>query len=165
MKRFAAAGLILLSLLFAVHTVAESTTVILVRHAEKAADGSTDPDLTDEGRARAERLAAILSEVHLDAVYSTPFKRTKGTASPVAAMKGLEVTITEVGPDFAQRLAEKVLEENRGKTVLIVGHSNTLGPTIAALGGGTSFEIDEKIYGDLFVCVLPADGEPTLLQL
>jgi len=154
-----------LSVLTASSALADTTTVFLVRHAEKVADGSTDPELTDEGRARAERLVAMLAEVHLDAVYSTPFKRTRDTASPVAAAKGLEVTITEVGTGFVDRLAKQILDENRGKTVLVVGHSNTLGPTIASLGGGPSFEIDEKIYGDLFVCVLPDDGEAKLLRL
>ena len=46
------------------------TTVFLVRHAEKVADGSSDPALTKEGTARAEELAYLLKHVKLDAVYS-----------------------------------------------------------------------------------------------
>ncbi len=165
MKRCVAVVLGLAMLLLGGSVMAETTTVLLVRHAEKAATGGTDPELTDKGHERAEALAAMLAEVDIATIYSTPFNRTRDTAAPVAKAKGLEVTITEVGPDFTKKLAETILASDRGKTVLVVGHSNTLGPTIAALGGGPTFEIDEKIYGDFFVCTIPDEGEPTLIQL
>ena len=45
------------------------TTLILVRHAEKAADGTLNPPLTELGEARAAELAYLLGHVELEAVY------------------------------------------------------------------------------------------------
>jgi broad specificity phosphatase PhoE len=165
MRRHLATLVAFVTLLAAGSAAAQTTTVLLVRHAEKAATGGSDPALTAEGRARAQRLAQVLEHVDLAAVYSTPFTRTRDTAGPVAAAKRIDLTVTEVGPNFVENLAERILSEQRGKTVLVVGHSNTLGPTIAALGAGEAFELDESEYGDLFVCTIPETGPPTMLRL
>lgn len=61
-----------------------STTLILVRHAEKVKDGSNDPILTPEGKVRANELMYILKHVELSAIYSTPYKRTQQTVLPTA---------------------------------------------------------------------------------
>src|SRR5688500_14064873 len=71
------------------------TTFILVRHAEKADDGTGDPDLKPEGFERAKQLAALLKNTSLDAIYSTKYRRTKNTVSAVAQGKGLEVQFYE----------------------------------------------------------------------
>lgn len=142
-----------------------ATTVLLVRHAEKVLDGGSDPALTEEGRAHAEKLATSLKQVELAAIFSTPFRRTRDTAAPSAAKAGIETTITEAGPGFVERLAERILKGHRGQTVLVVGHSNTIGPTLAALGAGPSFELDESDYGDLFICTIPEAGEPSVVRL
>jgi 2,3-bisphosphoglycerate-dependent phosphoglycerate mutase len=152
-------------LLLAPAIPAETTTVLLVRHAEKVATTGSDPELTEEGRAHAEMLAAVLADVELAAIYSTPFRRTRDTVAPVAKAKGLEITVIEAGSDLAGSTAARILGENRGRTVLVSGHSNTLGPTLEALGAGPSFELDESEYGDLFVCTIPEQGAPSLLRL
>jgi len=166
MRRWISRSLILLATVAFTGTVAaQTTTVILVRHAEKMTTGGKDPELTEEGRARARHLAAMLKDVELDAIYSTPFVRTRETVAPVANAKGIDVTITEVGPGFEQALAERIMAEEKGGTVLVVGHSNTIGRTIAALGAGQPFDLDESEYGDLFVCTFPEEGEPRVLRL
>ncbi|MGC1242759.1 MAG: histidine phosphatase family protein, partial [Chryseosolibacter sp.] len=71
--------------------VGDLTTFILVRHAEKADDGTDDPDLTREGEGRALKLAFMLKDTEIDAVYSTDFRRTKNTAKPLAEIRNLEV--------------------------------------------------------------------------
>jgi len=162
---FSHAVAFLVAVSFAGAVAAQTTTVLLVRHAEKMTTGGSDPQLTDDGRARAENLAAMLKDVELEAIYSTPFVRTRGTVAPVAKAKGIELTITEVGPGFEKALAERILAENKGGTVLVVGHSNTIGRTIAALGAGQPFDLDESEYGDLFVCTLPDGGEPKVIRL
>lgn len=144
---------------------AETTTVLVVRHAEKVTEKSADPELTDEGRAHAAELAAELAHVELAAIYSTPFKRTRDTVAPTAKAKGVDVTVVEVGPDFTTKLARRILEENRGRSVLVVGHSNTIGPTLEALGCGPSFELDESVYGDLFVCTIPEGSKASWIRL
>ncbi|MGQ0840251.1 histidine phosphatase family protein [Actinokineospora sp.] len=71
-----------------------STELLLIRHGESAparpdvpfalVDGQGDPDLAPEGRHQAERIAARLGGLHLDAVYVTTLRRTAQTAAPLA---------------------------------------------------------------------------------
>jgi len=71
------------------------TRVLLVRHgatafsAEDRFAGSTDIELSDEGRALARRLADRLAKVKIDAAYCSDLKRTVQTAAIVAAPHGL----------------------------------------------------------------------------
>ena len=139
------------------------TTLLLVRHAEKAASIWEDPGLTPSGAARADELAYILKHVKLDAVYSTPFKRTKMTASPTAKEKGLEVKLYNTKEDG---FLKKVIREFHGGTVLIVGHSNTIPRMANALEGRPIYsDLDDATYDNLFIASVPAEGKAVLLRL
>src|SRR4051812_24667993 len=72
------------------------TTFILVRHAEKMADAGKDPALSSEGNARTKRLVSLLEKTTIDAIYTTPYKRTRSTVEPLAQAKRL--TIREYEP-------------------------------------------------------------------
>lgn len=67
-----------------------TTRVLLIRHgatvlsAEDRFAGSTDVELSDEGRTQATRLGARLSNDDLRAVYASPMKRTRETAALIA---------------------------------------------------------------------------------
>jgi broad specificity phosphatase PhoE len=67
------------------------TRVLLVRHgstvfsAEDRFAGSSDVDLSDEGRALARQLCDRLANVKIDAVYCSDMKRTRDTAAIIAA--------------------------------------------------------------------------------
>src|ERR1017187_9927028 len=61
-------------------------TVILVRHAEKAAAPADNPPLTTEGRQRAEGLATMLSASGVTSIYVTDYLRTQQTAEPLASL-------------------------------------------------------------------------------
>ena len=152
---------ILLILLFAVSTLANGgpqiTTVVLVRHAEKAGP-SGDVQLSDAGIARANELARVLTGVKFDAIYTTPFHRTRNTAAPVAESAGLKPVEIASGATYAADMAKIVREKHAGDTVLIVGHSNTTRDVIKALGGDIP-EIVDSQYDDLFVVTL-VDGAP-----
>jgi len=115
---FVSALLISSSLLFA----QEATTFILIRHAEKANDGTKDPDLTDAGKARALALAKVLKEVKIDAIYSTGYKRTQQTVTPLATGKNL--TILQYDAMKADAVDE-MLKKFPGGTIVVSGHSNT----------------------------------------
>lgn len=139
----------------------EVTTIYIVRHAEKV-DGSASSGLTPNGQARAEELARILQDEALDAVYSTPFRRTLDTAAPAAAGAGVDVR--EYDPRDSAALAERVLSEP-GHRVLVVGHSNTLDDLAAAFGAEGLSDLDESEYDHLFVVHRWADGGAHLDRL
>lgn len=73
------------------------TRIFLVRHgattltAEDRFAGSTNVQLSDEGRAQAARLAARLQKESIAAVYASPMDRTVETATILARPHGLEV--------------------------------------------------------------------------
>src|SRR6266705_2942801 len=90
MRRFIV--LLLLSGLF-VSVAAAKSTIFIVRHAEKAASGGNDLDLSEAGRARAKTLANVLKDAGVSAIYVTEFKRTQQTAAPLAKRLHLHPTI------------------------------------------------------------------------
>ncbi|NVK84479.1 MAG: histidine phosphatase family protein [Cytophagia bacterium] len=136
------------------------TTFILVRHAEKSDDDPRDPSLSAEGEARAKKLAEVLADQSITAVYSTPFKRTKTTAEPVAASKGLTVETY----DFrSQTYLQEMLEKHQGGTILISGHSNTTPMVANTLIGKESFQtLDESEYGMIFIVTVSEVGKGTV---
>ena len=139
------------------------TTLFLVRHAEKAGNVLDDPSLTSAGAARADELAYILKHVKLDAIYSTPFERTKRTVLPTAKEKGLEVKLYKPNDkDFLKT----VLQAFPGGTVLIVGHSNTIPRLANELVGQSDFnDLDDATYDSLFIASVPAVGKPVVLRM
>lgn len=77
------------------HTMT-TTTLLLVRHGHNDAvgirlAGQEAVPLNDEGRTQAARLADRLARIRLDAIYSSPLTRTRETAAPLAAARGLQV--------------------------------------------------------------------------
>lgn len=145
---------------------AAQATVFLVRHAERADAGlasagatSSDPDLSAEGRARADSLAMMLKDADITAIYATEFKRTQQTAAPLATALGLQVRIVHAAEPTALMQALKSAPGN----VLVVGHSNTVPDVIRFLGVRTAVTIGEAEYDNLFVVITGA--EPRLLRL
>lgn len=133
------------------------TTFILVRHAEKVMDGSKNPALTETGALRAQRLMALLTKTHVDAIYSTNFQRTKQTVAPLAKAKGLAILTYDVS---GRDVLDKILKEHRGQTLVICGHSNTI-PSMAnyltATQTFSDFADDE--YGNILIVTLSAIGK------
>lgn len=138
------------------------TVVMVIRHAEKAADQGSDPSLTEDGAARARSLIEAAGDAGVAAIYSSQFKRTQETVAPLAAHLGLTVTTVEIsGANMAAYptlLAEQILADHRGETVVVVNHSNTVPLIVEALGGAAVDEITEEEYDHFFVVVVPATG-------
>lgn len=134
------------------------TTFILVRHAEKDMTLSTpDPDLSPEGRERAKRLAIMFKNTNLSAVLSTPYKRTRQTVEPLAALHGLPVTDYAVGN--LQEI-DKIFNQHAGKTVFICGHSNTIPALVNYLIGEDRYQVfDDNDYGNIIVVSVTARGK------
>jgi 2,3-bisphosphoglycerate-dependent phosphoglycerate mutase len=145
--------------------LAQQTVVWIVRHAEKqTADGtmsSTDLALTADGDKRAQDLATALKGQKITAVYSTPYKRTTATAAPLASQLNLKIATYDARS--GTQVAGKVLQENKGKEVLIVGHSNTLIPLAKALGAAVPFEtLTDDDYDMLLKVTVDDKGQAKL---
>ena len=142
----------------------ETTTFILVRHAEKAVDGTKDPALTHEGEVRAQHLLELFDKAEITAIYSTNLKRTRMTVAPLALAKNLEIQPYEWKSPKA--LLNKILEANTGGTVVISGHSNTTPILANFLLGNTRFEqFEDDDYGNLIVITTTKVGTGKLLYL
>lgn len=149
----------------AISAVAQtSTTVILVRHAEKAAAPAADPPLTDAGQARATALVAAVRDAEIDAIITTQFARTRETGAPTAA--ALHITpevVSASGKTHVHDVAAAVMK-HAGHTVLVVGHSNTVPAIIAALGAPEPRAICDAEYDDLFIVTIPPEGRARLVR-
>ena len=133
-----------------------TTTVIVVRHAEKV-DDSADPVLSDDGAARAEALAAALADAGVSAIITTQFERTRRTAAPLGERVGITpVVVAATGRTHVDDVATRVRELGPG-TIVVVGHSNTVPAIIRALGGPDVGEIPDSAYDDLFILTLDED--------
>lgn len=135
------------------------TTVILVRHAERAAEPAGDPGLTPAGEQRAQALAAALKDAGVGAIVTTQFQRTRLTAKPLAEALGVGAEVIEArGAMHPQEVARAVLARHAGKTVVVVGHSNTVPAIAAALGAPSPDAITDATYDNLFIVTVPAGG-------
>jgi broad specificity phosphatase PhoE len=136
-------------------------TVIVVRHAEKAAAPANNPPLSPAGQVRAAALDSALADAKVSAILVTPYLRNNETAAPVAKRFGLipiVVPITAQGGVklHATTMAAKARE--LGGTVLIVGHSNTVGAIVEALGGPKVGDLAETEYTLMWTVVVGGDG-------
>ncbi|MBL0739593.1 SixA phosphatase family protein [Chryseolinea lacunae] len=135
------------------------TTVILVRHAEKVADGSDDPELKPEGTARAAHLAEVLQHSDIDGVYATPFKRTQNTVMPLAKAKNVAVQLYD--PKKADEI-DNLVKKHVGGTLVVCGHSNTVPRMANRLIGKEQFaEFDDSAYNNLIIISVVETGKAT----
>ncbi|MGB3548580.1 MAG: phosphoglycerate mutase family protein, partial [Saprospiraceae bacterium] len=112
----------------------------------------------------AQRLAMMLANTSLDAIYSTETIRTQSTAKPTAAAAGMTVQSYSAQelPTFAAQLKRK----HRGETVLVVGHSNTTPALASLLDPNEDYpRFSELNYTNLLVVTIPPKGKVRVLKL
>lgn len=126
---------LLIAIVTTLLTGCSTTTVYIVRHAEKVSEADTT-DLTPAGKQRAIALADTLANKSIDSIFTTPYRRTRQTAEPLAQRIGVRLV------DYSARPNEAIVNRIgriRNKTILVVGHSNTI--LDIAKGLGTQPEI------------------------
>lgn len=117
-----------------------ATEVVLVRHGaverpapDALVGGQSDPPLSSTGRRQADSLVARFDGEPIAAIFTTPLSRTRATAAPLAAARGLTpVVVPELrevylgdweGPQFQERvlagdpLSRRIFEEERWDVV------------------------------------------------
>src|SRR6184192_1486484 len=142
-----------------VSTASAQPVVVIVRHAEKAANGGSDPDLSSAGRARADELARILKDSGITAIFTSEFKRTQETAAPTATSIGVTATVVPA-KDTAALVAK--LHQLNGNA-LVVGHGDTIPNIVKALGINSPINIPDGDYSELLVVTL--GDKPQLFRL
>ena len=149
-------------------------TVFLIRHAEREDEPRQDPPLSQQGIARSQALARLLSSAGIKAIFTSQYTRTKQTAEPLATKLGVTITpfTLKLNPSNPRQITEestaevtnKILERT-GQSVLVVGHSNSIPDVIKMLGGDTVPTIDERQFDDLFIVTVYAKGKAKVTQL
>lgn len=142
--------------------------VYVVRHAERADGGAppagmtapADPELAAAGEARAQKLAAMLADAGVKAIFSTEYKRTKNTAQPLATKLG--ATVQVVTSKDTAGLVARLKNDHANDIVLVVGHSNSVPAIVKALGG-VDVTVADDDYSSVFV-VVPATGTVTRIR-
>jgi len=145
------------------------THFFFVRHADKAVVNGPQPaeppgvPLSQEGMDRAGRLGEIMRRADLDLVFSTrhgntDYTRSKTTADSVrvhysntaAALSTYPYPVTEA--ETATWLAN-VVENNRGRRILVVGHSDSTPKMLRILDANPLFANPWELDGfkDFFV--------------
>ncbi len=147
---------------------ADSTVVVVVRHAEKVMGVGEDPPLDEAGKARAALLARMFGDAqlpgHMDAIYVSPAQRSRLTATALAARLGLTPTV--VPADDPRGLARRVLREHPGGRILIVGHVDTVPAIVGALSGANDIPpIGALEYGTMYIVTVPRLGHSNYVRL
>ena len=138
------------------------TTVYIVRHAEKDTTANpADPTLSAQGQARAQALRQLLVRRQPAALFTTNTIRTRATLAPLA--EALKLEPQEYDPRRGRDLADRINKEYAGKSVVIVGHSNTVLSLIDDFGLVPPVdEIGENDYEYLFTIRLAEGIMPTV---
>jgi len=136
----------------------KTTTYYFIRHAEKDRSDANNknPNLIQNGILRAAKWSLVLEHVKFDAIYSTDYNRTKQTAQPTAEKNNVEITIYN-----AKELnSEEFIKNTKGKTVLVVGHSNTTPKFVNTIIGKEKYNpIDDSNNANLYIVTISSSGE------
>jgi phosphohistidine phosphatase SixA len=111
-------------------------TIILLRHAEKdLSDDLNDPDpeLSEAGKERARKLAATIKKYKPQAIYSSNFKRTRYTVTPLAEQinPGYRTMIQIYDHTKLNDLVNRMMASGV-KSIVVAGHNSTT-PALANL--------------------------------
>jgi 2,3-bisphosphoglycerate-dependent phosphoglycerate mutase len=145
-----------------------TTTIIFVRHAEKAAMPADDPGLSEAGQRRVAELTRQLVDADvvagIDAVYATAYNRTQETARPIA--DALDLPINTYDARDTETVLATILKDHKGKVILVVGHSNTVPVLIANLGASKKVPpIHEGEYDNIYIISIPWFGKTKTIRL
>src|SRR5690349_15996264 len=95
----AMAGMFMLALAFGYWNSATTTTIVLVRHAEKQVGAISDSPLSPQGEVRASRLAAMFGDAEpfgrLHKIYVTNTRRSQQTAAALVQRLGLNPDVVD----------------------------------------------------------------------
>jgi len=85
---------------------------MLIRHGlpvrRELSEGIADPELAEDGHAQARYLAEYLAAESIEAVYASPLRRAYQTAEPLAAAKGVPITVVDGVAEWDRNSSEYI---------------------------------------------------------
>jgi len=149
-------------------------SVILVRHAERQT-GEGDDSLSEAGRQRADRLAAMLKDAGVTHIFVSDLRRTLETAQALARARNVSPTRIAIPAQGRGKISASELQVRatllaisrlpRTAVVLIVGHSNTVPMFLTRLGYGPTIRIGETDFDNMFIVTPRATRAPSVIRL
>ncbi|UMB61482.1 histidine phosphatase family protein [Lutibacter sp. A80] len=140
----------------------EITTYYFIRHAEKNRlnPSNKNPNLKEKGVDRALNWSKTFKNIEFDYIFSTNYNRTTQTALPTAKSKNLEIQF--YNPSDLYNEDFKTL--TKGKTVLVVGHSNTTPKFVNKVLGEDKYpEIEDRNNSNLYIVTISENNKSTIL--
>ncbi len=136
-----------------------TTTVILIRHAEKTGKGLVDGSyLSPEGRERSQALVSVVKDMGITAIYSPDIGRNIETVRPLSEAVGVPVTINKsfIATFAVDEIVDEILSKHAGGVVLYVGNvSGNLMAMHRYLGGSG---LGPSIYGEMTIFIISDQG-------
>ncbi len=136
--------------------------LVVVRHADKI-DNSHDAALSPAGELQAKRLAHVLKDAGITAIYTTQFKRTAQTARPLAELLKIAPFVYE--QQDVTGVVKEIQRKHPGGAVMVVGHRSTVPRILKQFGSRTEVALGSGEYDSLFIMNLSQGRPPTLLHL
>jgi broad specificity phosphatase PhoE len=136
--------------------------LFVVRHAEKV-DESENARLSSQGMDRARRLATLLRDARIDAIYTSLLDRAILTATPLAEAEHLRLERVD-GRKTAELVARIKREHPQGR-VLVVGHSNTIPELLAQYGLPRPPDVPPAEYDNLWILTTREGQHPEVVRL
>ena len=139
---------IIFCLFFVNYMLAQQQTIYIVRHAEKDVSDLNvkDPNLSVEGKKRAKHLNHLLRNKKIEIAYSTPYKRTIQTLTPLVDSKKIEL----IKYNDHKILVSNIIDSN--KNSIVAGHSNTILDIARQFGVKINMnEVSEDDYSNLII--------------
>jgi broad specificity phosphatase PhoE len=162
-------GILVVVAAFVYWNSATTTTIVLIRHAEKQMGAIDDAPLSPQGEQRATRLAQMFGDAdsfgRLQQIYVTDTRRTQQTAASLAQRLNLNPVVVDSRAS-AGEIARRILRENRGGLAIVVGHGNTVPALVGKLSGSDRVPaMGEEEFDTMYVVTVPTIGRASVLRM
>ena len=131
-------------------TVDDCVEVYLIRHAEKDRSDplNKNPHLNEKGIERSLLWNGYFENKEVNSIYSTNYNRTIETVLPISIAKGIKPIIYSA----SNVNYESFLKKEKGNTVIVVGHSNTIPGFVNKLIEGDYYkQINDTVNSNLYI--------------
>jgi broad specificity phosphatase PhoE len=136
--------------------------LVVVRHTDKI-DNSDDAALSATGEAQAKRLAHVLQDLGITAIYTTQFKRTAQTAQPLAERLNIKPSVYE--QNDVEAVSKEIQRKHPQEVVMVVGHRSTVPRVLGYFNPAAKVALGSYEYDSLFILTLAPGAKPALLHL